>query len=213
MKISSKVSWLGKRLHRPFCGVLRWSVYNHTIWPMILSSRFYSLKLFSYSLDHQGKLAFIWSFSLICVSSLPFSISPRRPALFITRTVWSETLSSGFYYTERASQREGEKTYIFIVLPFFCFCFFVFLDICVICVIIPSFNLLSVLLLSHQHFELSREKLQAHWNVLLFMLPALLSLLTRPGQHIKTRAVQLHCLVECLSMYQWQSLCLSSFGV
>lgn len=41
------------------------------------------------------------------------------------------------------------------------------------------------------------------------MLPVFLSLQCRPGLHIKPRAVLLHCLVWCLSMYEWQTLCLS----
>lgn len=192
MKISSKVSWLGKRLYRPLCGVLRWSVYNHTIWPMILSSHCYSLKLFSYSLDHQGKLAFIWSFSLISVSRPFLSLSALGDLLFSSPGPFDLRLSALVFTTEKEPHKEGRED-----LHFYCAAFFFFFtDICVIiCVIIPSFNLLSVLLLSYQHFEFSREKLQAHWNVMLFMLPALLSLLTRPGQHIKTRAVPLHCLV------------------
>lgn len=69
-------------LSRPFCGAPRLSVYNHTIWPMISSSRCHSLKLFRYGLDHQRKLAFICSFSLILVVRPFLSVSALRDLLF-----------------------------------------------------------------------------------------------------------------------------------
>lgn len=168
MKISSKVRWLEIRiisLYMPFCGALSWSVHDHTIWPMILSSCCYSLKLFSYSPDHQDKLAFIWSLSLISVSRPFLSLSALGDLLFSSPRPFDLSLWALVFTPQKGDwQRQGEKTHCFQIL----LCCPFSTDICVIiCVIITPLNLLAMLLLSYQLFEFRREKPQAHWNVML----------------------------------------------
>lgn len=133
---------------------------------MILSSSCDSLKFFSYSLNHQDKLAFICSLSLISASSLPFSISPQRPALFITTTVWSELWS--FLHTEALTKRAINRAWDGEDL--------LFLD-CIVLTLIIAWSVLSVVLilslLSLQLFELRREEPEAHKKVLLSHCPFL----------------------------------------
>lgn len=163
--------------------MLRRSANNRTIWPTISSSRRDSLKLCSNSFDHQSKLAFIWSSPLISASFLSLS-ALRRPALFIAAAVWSGSPSSGFYRTKRASHREGEGKFAFCCAAcvFVGFSFFTDTHV-IICAIIPHFiyyvSLLSFVSLNGAEESQRRAKMSC----------ALVPRLTRPGLHIKTRAV------------------------
>lgn len=121
MKISSKVSWLGKRwisLYTSFCGVLGWFVNNHSIWPMILSSGCFSLKLFIYSLDNQGKLAFIWSFSLISAPRPFLSLADLGDLLFSSPRPFDLRLWALVFITQKETDKERVRG--LIVFKLYC---------------------------------------------------------------------------------------------
>lgn len=106
---SIKGKLIRRRLHRPFCSVFRRSVYNHTIWPMILSSRCYALKLFSNSLDHQDKLAFILSSSLISVLRPFFSPTALRDLLFSSPGPFDLRLLALGFTSQNESHKERQR--------------------------------------------------------------------------------------------------------
>lgn len=144
MKTSSKVKLLGIRhipLSRPFSGALRWSVCNRIIWPMILSLCCYSLKLFSYSLDHQDKLAFMWSFSVICVSRHFHFLSAIWDMLFSSPRPFDLNLWALVFTIQKETDKKGGKTHCFQIV----LCWPFFSDICVI---ITPLNVFVMLLLS-----------------------------------------------------------------
>lgn len=124
-----------RRLHR---SVFRRSVYNHAIWPMILSSRCYALKLFSNSLDHQDKLAFILSFSLISVLRPFFPLSALRDLLFSSPGPFDlRLLALGFTSQNECHKERQRRLQMLLCCLFFPHCV-------IMCVIIPSFNLLRL---------------------------------------------------------------------
>lgn len=132
-------------LSRPFCGAPRLSVYNHTIWPMISSSRCHSLKLFRYGLDRQRKLAFICSFSLILVARPFLSVSALRDLLFSSlRPFDLRCWDLVFTIQKESGGGEGRMRKSIV---FFYYAAHLSTDICVVMgAIITPFNLLVVLL-------------------------------------------------------------------
>lgn len=112
-------------LSRPFCGAPRLSVYNHTIWPMISSSRCHSLKLFRYGLDHQRKLAFICSFSLILVARPFLSVSALRDLLFSSLRPFDLRCWGLVFTIQKESgggggrEDEKEHSFFFTMLPIY----------------------------------------------------------------------------------------------
>lgn len=121
--VSSKVSWLGKKMcHcKGPCGVLRRSANNRTIWPTISSSRCDSLKLCSNSFDHQSKLAFIWSSPLISTSFL--SLSALGDLLFSSPRPFDLGLWALVFTAQKGPHTERERK-VLILLCCLHFCYF-----------------------------------------------------------------------------------------
>lgn len=130
---------------------------------MIQSSCCQSLKLFHYTLNHQGTLSFICSFSLISVSRTLLSLSTLGDLLFSSPRPFDLNL----WATVFTSYKDTEKKRLrrFIVFKFCCVAHFsthihvIYWQIllCFTWVVISPFNSFTLFLLSYQVFELRRK--------------------------------------------------------